>query len=286
MTETPKLPDQTRVRALTLTVHDRAALTSYYTHALGFEVLRQEGGAVVLGAPDAPILTLVEDRAAQRPARATGLYHFAVLLPTRADLGRWLGYAIRADVPLQGASDHLVSEAIYLADPEGNGIEIYRDRPRDEWPRANGGVAMDTLALDAQGVIEAGRGVPWTRMPVGTRLGHMHLQVSDIPAAEAFYRDLLGFDLMARYGTQASFLAAGGYHHHIGVNTWGTRGAPPAPQGSLGLRDYVIILPDQPAWEALRARIEAAELPTSSLDARRFQAADPAGNRIVFEVEG
>ena len=235
-----KLPGETRIGRVDLTVRDLEGELRFYRDALGLRVLRQEDGHAELGA-DAPIVGLHADPAVPpRPRVASGLYHMAILLPTRAALGGLLRRLAPLRV-LEGASDHAVSEALYLSDPEGNGIEVYADRPRASWPREGDGIGMTTQPMDVDGVL-AEAAEPLQEMPAGTRMGHVHLQVGDVPAAEAWYRDL-GFDVTARYGPQASFLSAGGYHHHVAVNSWSSRGAPPARGDELGLRSYTIEVP-------------------------------------------
>ena len=192
---------------------------------------------------------LVEEPGA-RPGRGyTGLYHFALLLPARVELARWLAHAARTRIPLQGLSDHFVSEAIYLGDPDGHGIEIYADRPRERW---EGIVAqrMTTLPMDVDDLfreLDDPATEPFEGLPAGTVMGHVHLRVAAIPETVAFYRDLLGFGLMAQLGNQAAFLSAGGYHHHLGANTWESAGAPPPPAGTAALRHATIVLPDTPS---------------------------------------
>jgi catechol 2,3-dioxygenase len=242
----------TEIGAVTLRVTEAARIADFYRRALGFvDVPKVENGAdVELGAPgsDRPLLRLVEDRAAPtRPPRTTGLYHFAVLVPSRLELGRSLERLVEAGWRLVGASDHLVSEALYLEDPEGNGIEIYRDRPREEWRQSpTGELAMATLPLDLQSLyseaVEQGPAGP--ELAPGTTIGHIHLNVADIDASESFYCGELGFDVIVRGYPGALFVAAGGYHHHIGLNTWNGPGAPSPPPGSLGLEHFEIRVPD------------------------------------------
>lgn len=235
-----KLPDDARIGRVDLTVRDLDREARFYQDTLGLRVLARREREVELGA-DRTIVILHEDtEAPPRPRVAAGLYHMAILLPTRQALGAMLRKLAPLRV-LEGASDHLVSEALYLSDPEGNGIEIYADRPRAEWAREGGGLAMGTSAMDVDDVLSEAPG-PLAHAPAGTRMGHVHLQVGDVPAAEAWYREL-GFDLTAKYGEQASFLSVGGYHHHVAVNAWNSRGAPPATHGMLGLRSYTIEAP-------------------------------------------
>jgi catechol 2,3-dioxygenase len=216
--------------------------------------------------------------------RATGLFHLAILVPTRRDLALALVRLARARWPLTGASDHLVSEALYLNDAEGNGIEIYRDRPRDEWPRTADGWRIDTLPLDLDDVLDELDGDPGDvgPMPSGTTMGHVHLKVADVPAAESFYTDVIGFDVMARVPS-ASFISAGEYHHHLGMNAWQSRGgAAPAP-GSLGLRSYEVVLPETDDVDAAHRRLEAAGVQAERSNGT-VAATDPSGNRLLLRA--
>jgi catechol 2,3-dioxygenase len=204
------------------------------------------------------------------------------LLPTRADLGRWLRNWLDRGNPLPGQGDHLVSEAFYLSDPDGNGIEVYRDRPRSEWQWEGGRVQMDSLPIDINGVLAAAEGKPWEGFPSGTTIGHMHLQVGDIPTAAAFYVDTLGFDVVAEMPT-ALFISAGGYHHHLGMNIWHSRGAKAAPEGTAGLRDFTIVLPDDAARHRVLERVTASGIsPEWENDAVVVR--DPWGTKVVLKV--
>ncbi len=186
---------------------------------------------------------------------------------------------------MQGAADHLVSEALYLADPDGNGIEIYRDRPREDWPRRNGQIQMATDPLDAEGILAelSPDAEPWQGIDPGTRLGHMHLKVAHIPEAQSFYCDVVGFDLVTRYGPSAAFVSAGGYHHHIGMNTWESAGASAPAPGSVGLRYYEILLPEQAELEQLSLRLQNAGWPFQ-MTADDLVVDDPSGNTARFTV--
>jgi catechol 2,3-dioxygenase len=275
----------TTVGAVDLTVADLDRSIDYYTGAVGLAVLERGADLARLGVGDVDLLVLRELPGARSVQGHTGLFHFAILLPSREDLARWLVHAAGARVPLSGMSDHLVSEAIYLRDPDGHGIEIYRDRPREEWPRADGGaIQMDTLPLDTDSLVESLADTevgPYERMPVGTRMGHVHLHVADIPATERFYTDVLGFELMVRYGTDATFLAAGGYHHHIGGNVWAGRGATPPPPGSAALNHATIVLPDAGERDRVAARVADAGQEPEQL-AGGLLVRDPAQNGLLL----
>ena len=242
-----------------LAVRDLAGLTDFYRNALGLSVLTAEPDLVRLGAGERTLLELRGDPAlAARNPRDAGLFHTAFLLPSRAALGRWIVHAAETRLPLQGASDHLVSEAIYLSDPEGNGIEVYADRPRDRWPGADGRLKMATDPLDLNALARAADG-RWTGAPDGTVVGHVHLQVGDVPQAEAFYAGLLGFEITAHY-TGAAFYGSGGYHHHIATNVWNSRGAGQRASGATGLAE-VVLLADAVERDAIAARAGATSLP-------------------------
>lgn len=221
-----------------LRARDAEALARFYREVIGLEELGREGNTIRLGAAGRELLSIeaAPDAKPDDP-RGAGLFHTAFLLPSRADLARWLRMAAEKRLPLDGASDHLVSEAVYLDDPEGNGIEIYADRDEAEWPRDANGIAMATLRLDIDGLIgslpagDAG----WQGAPENTVVGHVHLRVGDPREAERWWKDQLGFSTMARYGDAAVFLADGGYHHHIGANVWRSKGAGPRDPGRAGL---------------------------------------------------
>jgi catechol 2,3-dioxygenase len=279
-------PDTT-LGLVALAVADLTRSRTFYEDVLGFTALRTEPGRALLGVADQPLLLLQEQPGALPAAqRATGLYHFAILVPTRADLARFLLHLVESGYPLGGAADHLVSEALYLSDPDDNGIEVYRDRPRAEWLFRNGLLQMTTDRLDLRALLREAQaeGQPWTGLAPGTRLGHMHLQVADIPQARAFYHDLLGFDVMVDMEPMgALFLSAGGYHHHLGLNTWQSRGGRPAPAGHAGLRYFTVHLPDTAALNAVLARLDAAGVPYQQ-EHDGIVVADPWGNLVGLRV--
>jgi catechol 2,3-dioxygenase len=280
-----ELAAATRMGAVHLIVSALEQSVEYYERQIGLKTLERAAAQVRLGTGDRELLVLTEVPGA-RPAHGyTGLYHFALLLPERIDLARWLAHAARDRVRLVGLSDHFVSEAIYLSDPDGHGIEIYWDRPREGW-EGEVGSRLTTLPLDVDdllGVLADPGSEPFSGLPAGTVMGHVHLRVAAIPEAIAFYRDVLGFALMAQLGAHAAFLSAGGYHHHVGANTWESTGAPPPPAGSAALRHSTIVLPDYAERERVLARVEASGLPTD--DAAAGPAVvDPSGNSLVLAV--
>lgn len=247
-----------------LVVRDLPMVSAWYQQIMGLKPIETSASGETLGVGGVPLMTLTTStNAAIAPQSAPGLFHTAFLVPDRTELGRWLAHIAHNNVPLQGASDHLVSEAIYLGDPEGNGIEVYRDRPRSEWNYLQDGmVKMATLPLDLQAIYDAAPKTGWTGMADGTAIGHIHLQVSDIPQANSFFRDVLGLDLMATY-PGASFFASGKYHHHIGANIWNSRGAKKRETAMTGLSDYTIQFNDAARLQAALAGLEKLEIPVT-----------------------
>ncbi len=237
---------------VTLTVRDLPAMTAFYQTALGLHLLSGDAASAQLGAGDRVLLELRGDPAARRSSpREAGLFHTAFLMPSRAALARWLIHAADSHVSLQGASDHHVSEAIYLADPEGNGIEVYADRPRRNWTGPDGALKVTTEALDLNDLARTADG-PWSGAPEGTVVGHVHLQVGAVPQAEAFYRDILGLAVMTHY-PGAAFYGSGGYHHHIATNVWNSRGAGPRALPATGLTGLEFRA-DPAEYDAITAR--------------------------------
>ena len=265
-----------------LTVADPVLMTAFYEKAIGLAVLERSASGALLGAGGTPFLALeTGSGVTAQPRRAAGLFHTAFLVPERAELGRWLAHAVALGVPLEGASDHLVSEAIYLADPEGNGIEIYADRPAADWRfNPDGTVAMATVGLDLQKIYDEAPKSGYEGMATGTAVGHIHLQVGDVAAADGFYRDALGLDLMARY-PGASFFASGGYHHHVAANVWNSRGAPRRPDNVTGLAGYELRFADAAALESLGDRLDAAGHATTRVPGR-IALTDPSGIHLTL----
>lgn len=280
MQATGEISPATTLGAVHLTVADLARSVDYYRSAIGLDVLSGGDGSASLGA-GRELLRLVEEPGARPATGYTGLFHVALLLPERVDLARWLAHAARDRVQLTGLSDHYVSEAIYLSDPDGHGIEIYRDRPRDVWEGQVGG-RLTTEPLDVQDLLselEDPASEPFEGLPAGTVMGHVHLKVSSIPQTLAFWRDRVGFALMAEYGQQAAFLAAGGYHHHLGANTWESAGAGKAPAGTAALRHGTIVVPDSAERDRVLARV-GEHRDTEAGPAIE----DPSGNVFLVDV--
>ncbi len=256
---TAAIDPQLRIGAVQLAVGDLPRSVDFYTRVLGLEAHSVEDDAALLGGEDREhatleLMRLNDPRTA--PVHSTGLFHVAWLHPTRADLAATVRRIAAAGWPIEGASDHGVSEALYLSDPDGLGIEIYADRPRAQWQRpADGrGVRMVTLALDIEDLLAQGRGRPTATIAPGTAVGHVHMKVSDVPRADAFYAQALGFEEQAQLPS-AAFLSAGGYHHHIGLNSWQSRGGAPTPPDAPGLRRIDLELGSRDALEQLEQRL-------------------------------
>jgi catechol 2,3-dioxygenase len=282
----PELAADTSLGAVSLTVSDLVRSRAFYETALGLRVREADDGALAFGVPGGgDLVRLYGDASA--PAldrRATGLYHLAILFPTRLDLAHALARLAEAHSPLDGVADHLVSEALYLSDPDGNGIELYRDRPRKEWRYADGQLEMATLPLDLRGLADelAAADGPQTTAPAGTVIGHVHLQVASIPDAESFYHGVLGFDVMTRAYPGALFVSAGGYHHHLGLNTWHSAGSGPAAPGAVGLRSYEVLLPDRAELDRVLDRVRAAGVSVDGPGEDSAAARDPSGNLVIL----
>jgi catechol 2,3-dioxygenase len=258
------LPAGTGIGTVTLRVSDADRALRWYGDMMGLELVDRTPERLSLGAGGEAFLFLdVRPDATPRIEVTTGLYHVAILMPDRASLGGVLARIAAAGVRL-GASDHLVSEALYIWDPDNNGLEIYRDRPRAEWHWENGRVKMATDPLDRRSLAEEGIAAGQHRepMPTGTKIGHVHLQVGDLEAAHRFYTGIVGFEQTAGRGG-ALFVSAGGYHHHLGMNVWHSLNAPPPAANAAGLVEYEITVPDRAALDAAQARLEAAGFATA-----------------------
>jgi catechol 2,3-dioxygenase len=268
-----------------LTVADLDRSSAYYEEAVGLATIQRHGPQASLGTAGRELLTLVAEPGARPAGGSTGLYHFALLVPRRADLARWLAHAARERVPLAGLSDHFVSEAIYLSDPDGHGIEIYWDRPRGLW-EGQVSTRMTTLPLDVDDLLtelEQPAATPFDGLAPGTVMGHVHLKVAAVADTIAFYRDALGFGLTAQLGPQAAFFAAGGYHHHVGANTWESAGGAAPPAGSASLRHATIVLPDSRERDRVLARAAGDGHVAHESEAGPMLT-DPSGNRLLLAV--
>jgi len=265
-----------------LTVADLDRTIDYWTGTVGLDVLERTASEALLGSGGRLLVAFRQVPGAKPAPRSTGLFHVALLVPEREDLARWLAHALRDRVQLAGASDHFVSEAIYLRDPDFHGIEIYADRPRELWEGRVANMGTDPLDADGLlGVLDDPTTAEWQALPSGTIVGHTHLQVASIADTLAFYRDLLEFEEMATLGSQATSLSAGGYHHHLGGNTWNSLGAGPAPAGSAALERATIVLPDAGERDRLVARVaDAGQEPEQRGDDVIVR--DPAGNALVL----
>ena len=287
---------RTRMGPVYLTVTDLERSIGFYQRSLGFELYRREGKDAVLGTRRRqggvpgpvgnPLVHLREVREAQRIARTSGLYHFAVLVPNRLELAQVLRRIAQTETPVQGFANHLVSESIYLPDPDGNGIEIYADRPRSEWFDEQGKLRMATDPLDLDGLIDEleGHDDAWPGLDPMTVMGHVHLHVGDVRSAEGFYTAGLGMDLTMRYGPTASFVSAGGYHHHIAFNTWAGRGAPPPPPDSVGLRWYSVLLPEENQLGQQADRLRRAGVDFENRE-DGLLIRDPSQNAVLITLE-
>ena len=274
------ISDDTRLGAVHLTVSDLGRSVDYDEREIGLVVREREAGRAALGTGGEDLLVLVEEPGAKPADGFSGLYHFALLVPERADLARWLAHAARDRVQLVGLSDHFVSEALYLRDPDHHGIEIYADRPRELW---EGQVwqRMTSLPLDTDAllsVLDDPASAPFDGLAPGTVMGHVHLRVAEIASTVAFYGDSLGFALMAQLGAHAAFLSAGGYHHHLGANTWESAGRGQAPAGYASLRHATLVLPRTDERERL---VEQAGGAADEVDGAPV-IQDPSGNRLTL----
>ncbi|MBM3592177.1 MAG: VOC family protein [Alphaproteobacteria bacterium] len=272
-----------RIGRVRLKLRDLEAGAAFYENILGLRRISAEAGRVVLGTTKAALLELIAaPEAAARNPRDAGLFHTAFLLPSRASLGAWLAFAMANGVPVQGASDHVVSEAFYLADPEGNGIEVYADTPPSAWHDASGKLLMTTQALDTDGVLGAGQDGAWQGFPEDGLIGHIHLQVGDTAASERFYGNVLGFDLTKRL-PKASFFGADGYHHQLACNTWNSQGAGTRPLNATGLDGFDLLLHRPEDQAAILERAAQAGL-VAEQQGDRAVLHDPWGNSITLRA--
>jgi catechol 2,3-dioxygenase len=272
--------------AVALAVADLDRSLDYYRRTVGLELLERDGARAVLGVPGRPLLELEARPGGSRDPDAADLFHFALLVPSRAALGQQLQHLIDTGAHLTGASEHFVSEALYLRDPDGHGIEVYRDRPREDWYEGDK-FLLGTAQMDVQGVLEAGRTAPgrtapgqWQGIDPGTVMGHIHLETTDLARSKGFYVERLGFDVTMDMA-QASFMSVGGYHHHLAVNTWGRRTRPAARGGdAIALLHYEIRLPDTATFGRLAAVLEQGTPQGGMLEVD-----DPTGIRVRFTTQ-
>ncbi|MFB1082735.1 VOC family protein [Jeotgalibacillus sp. JSM ZJ347] len=267
----------TFVEEVTINVTDLHRALDFYKNVIGFKILIQNERDIQLTADGkTSLLKLVQPEGAKpKEPRTTGLYHFAILLPTRADLASMIKHLAANNVQV-GASDHLVSEALYLSDPDGNGIEIYRDRTQEEWKWHESEVKMTVDPLDFEEVLDVSHD-HFNQLPEETKMGHIHLHVASIPEAEAFYNQL-GFEVVCRYGQQALFISTEGYHHHIGLNIWNGPGAPAPSEKSAGLVQYTLIYPSE------KLLTEAAEQTGAKKVDGGWFVKDPSHNGIFLKT--
>lgn len=265
-----------------LNVLDLNRSVQFYKEMIGFKVLEEAADKVVLTADGETPLLIIEQPVNVTPKEPnrSGLYHFALLLPKRADLGAIIKHFVANNVRI-GASDHLVSEALYLSDPDGNGIEIYTDRDPDVWSWDNGKVVMSTDPLDGESIVAESAGQTWNGLPAGTVMGHVHLHVANLPKTEIFY-NALGFEVVTNY-PQALFMSNGKYHHHIGLNTWNGEGVSRPTAGSVGLQSYTLVYPTEKLLNEAIAKVSALEVKVESNECG-YVVEDPSGNRIVLRI--
>ena len=279
---TPTFASRTplHVGAYALKVRDLGRLTAFYRDVLGLAVLDQTKDGTVLGAGGVPFVHLEhQPNAKPDDTREAGLYHTAFLMPTRADLARWVLHVARNKVPITGASDHEVSEAIYLDDPEGNGVEVYSDRPPETWTWSNGLVRMKTERLDIEDLVQAAGGTTgYAAAPGGLRVGHIHLRVGDVAAAERFYSDVIGLAVTRGGRHGASFMSSGHYHHHVAGNVWHSAGAGRRDDDRTGL-SWFTLEADPASFDAAKSRLAEADVPVAATPGG-IEAADPWGTRL------
>jgi len=278
-----RIATATHVGEAHLFVRDLGLSAAFYMERLGFELLERDEREARLAAGGRPLLVLHGGAHRPRVPRTSGLYHVAIRVPDRAALARSLARLVETGTPLQGAADHLVSEALYLADPDGLGLEIYRDRPRESWPDGSRGPLMTSDPLDLEALLRERGDAPWSGLTRGTDVGHVHLTVPVLAPAEEFYAGRMGFEVRMRAGRSALFLAAGGYHHHLALNLWSGEGAPPAPEGSADLRRFTIEVPDVAESARLRERLTSAGIETSD-SGDGWTTRDPFGLEIAIRV--
>ncbi|WP_342539302.1 VOC family protein [Sporosarcina sp. FSL K6-1540] len=274
----------TFVGHVNIKVQDLNRSLTFYQEILGFQVLEQTEKMAKLTTDGKTSVLSIEqpENVVPQYGKTTGLYHFALLLPKRSDLAEIVHHFMEIGLRY-GSSDHLVSEALYLADPDGNGIEIYIDREPSEWTWSNGEVAMTVDPLNFEDLLSEGRPQSWKGLPAGTVMGHIHLHVSELKKTEEFYTKGLGFEVVNRYGNQALFISTGKYHHQIALNTWAGVGAPTPPLNSVGLESFTIVLADEVARNNVIAQLKNIGVAVTEENGS-FVSYDPSGNRIYLGI--
>lgn len=268
------------IGAVGLTVRDLDRAIRFYCDAIGLSVLEQDASHAVLGAGGVAFFELLgRPNALPDDSREAGLYHLAFLMPTRGDLGRWLVHAARSRVPLSGASDHSVSEAIYLDDPEGNGVEVYWDRPKDQWIPDGDLIFQTTDPLNLNDLAATAGPEAYAGAPGGMRVGHIHLRVGEVAAAEGFYRDIVGLKVTRRGRHAATFMSSGGYHHHVGANVWHSPGAGRRDPDRAGLAWFALEAADNESYDTTVARLKQAGAEVRDIPGG-IETADPWGTRV------
>ncbi|MDH4616247.1 VOC family protein [Brevibacillus sp. AY1] len=273
----------TYVGHVRIKVQDLQRSLQYYQEVIGFQILeRTDTSAKLTTDGKSSVLSLEQpDNALPKEGKTTGLYHFALLLPSRSDLANIVRHFAQLGIRI-GSSDHLVSEALYLSDPDGNGIEIYADRPASVWSWVNEEVQMAVDPLNFEDLLAENQQATWTGLPADTVMGHIHLHVSELKKTEEFYTKGLGFEVVNRFGTRALFISTGKYHHHIGLNTWNGVGAPPPPANSVGLESFSLILPSDEARKQVVSDLKQIGA-TVVEDGDVWVTTDPSGNRILLQ---
>lgn len=274
----------TYVGHVKIKVQDLQRSLQYYQEVIGFQILEQTDTSAKLTTDGkSSVLSLEQpDNALPKKGKTTGLYHFALLLPSRSDLANIVRHFAQIGIRI-GSSDHLVSEALYLSDPDGNGIEIYADRPASVWSWVNGEVQMTVDPLNFEDLLAENQQATWTGLPADTVMGHIHLHVSELKKTEEFYTKGLGFEVVNRFGTRALFISTGKYHHHIGLNTWNGVGAPPPPAKGVGLESFTLILPSDEVRRQVVSALKQIGVPVVE-DGDAWVTTDPSGNRILLQL--
>ncbi|MFL8936071.1 VOC family protein [Rossellomorea oryzaecorticis] len=275
----------THINHVTINVQDLKRSLDFYQEVIGFSILSKFEDTVQLTADgETPLLTIHQpENVIPKQPRTTGLYHFAILLPDRADLGSILNHFAQLNIPL-GSSDHLVSEALYLTDPDGNGIEVYWDKPHTIWTWNGGQVEMAVDPIDARAILAEGEGEPWTGLPSKTVMGHLHLHAADLDETAGFYTIGLGFEVVSALGNQALFLSTGRYHHHIGLNTWNGAGAPKPAENSVGLQLFNVHYPSQDERDEAATRLKTLGYQVETGQDGSLSTEDPSGNKMYLTV--